>query len=491
MDFWKSIKVLKRRRWTVILVSLAALGALLAAPQTRETPPPVYLSQAKILLTPPTGTVNAYGGSEAQGGVSLSDSWFADQVVLNELISSEELLSRVLTKMQSPMPWWELTEHIKVRHMSADKKVTRLFELAVDSTDPKESQKLARLITDEFVAYVQEISAREFANTRRFIEELVVEAEQRRTEADVSLQDVREKYADSLPDDAIQTEQASLEQVRQQAQREATEIQGQLSSIKSYLDGQTANPPWSILENRDGSLGALEANVANLRLEIEKLRTTYTDENEKVVTAKQQLAKAEELYKNNVDAYVTSLFNDKSSQLQQKLNQNRVATTQLNDIMRSRMTPQDRRAVAKLEREITLWEENHLNLLQQLYQARVVEQSSRRQGAVTVLEKPRPGEIDEKSIRWSAAAKLVIALPFCLALGVGAALLREQLSSSMKLRPRIEEMLEVPVIAVIPSCRDSLVLEWETFKRAPLTPLLKEPLRTNGPSSAESYSRKE
>lgn len=465
MDFWKIIKILKRRRWTAILVTLAALGAFLAAPTTRQVPPPVYVSQAKILLTPPTGTVSAYGGTQAQGGADLADSWFADQIVLNELISSEELLGRVLTKMGSPMPWWELTEHVKVQHLSSDKRVTRLFQLIVDSTDPKEAQKMTRLITEEFVSYVQEISAREFANTRRFVEELVSEAEERRLEADTALQQVREKYADTLSEEAIKSEQQSLETIRQTAQREATDLQGQLSSIKSYLDGQTANPPWSILENRAGSLGSLEANVATLRLEIEKLRTVYTDDNEKVVTAKQQLAKAEELYRNNVNEYVTSLFNDKSSQLQQKLNQNRVATTQLNDILRSRMTPDDRRLVNKLEREITLWEENHLNLLQQLYQARVVEQSSRRQGSVTVLEKPRVGEIDEKSVRLSSALKLAIAIPFCLALGIGAALLKDQLSTSLKLRPRVEEALEVPVIAVIPACKDALVLEWESFKR--------------------------
>lgn len=481
MDFWKSIKVFKRRRWTIILVTLVGLGAFLAIPSTLEAPPPIYVSQAIILLTPPTGTVSAYGGSQAQGGVSLADSWFADQVVLDELISSEELLTRVLTKMQSSMPWWELTEHIRVNHLSSDKKITRLFELIVDSTDPKESQKLARVITEEFQAYVQEISAREFANTRRFIEELVVEAEERRQEADEALQQVREKYAGTLPDDALQMEQQSLEQVRQQAQREATDLQAEIAAIKSYLDGQTPNPPWSILENRDGSLGALEANVANLRFEIEKLRTVYTDDNEKVVTAKQQLAKAEDLYKANLDSYVTSLYNDKSSQLQQKLNQNRLATTQLNEILRSRMTPDDRRIVTKFEREIALWEENHLNLLQQLYQARVVEQSSRRQGSVTVLEKPRVGEIDEGSVGLSSALRLAMAIPLCLAFGIGAAFLREQLAVSLKLRPRVEEVLEIPVIAVIPSCRDPLVLEWETYKRPSIT----SPRDQNGSSSSE------
>lgn len=466
MDFWKSLQVLKNRRWTLIGVAFLSFVAISLAPTTLQEQVPIYVSHAKILLTPPSGTVNAYGGSQAQTGSSVSDSWFADQVVLNELLTSQELLSRVLAKMDTNQQWYELATHIKVEHMSADWRGTKLFQFFVDSPDPKTSQKLARLITEEFVAYVQELSAREFASTRHFIEELVAEAEQRKIEAEEALENVREKYANSFPEEVLQSEQQSVEQIRQQAQRDITDLQAQLNAIRDFRDGRTSVPPWAILENRDGSLGAMEANVSALRLELEKLKTVYTDENEKVAAVSQQLAKAEDLYRQNVAEYVQSLHASKETLLAQKVAQSRSATEQLNTLLQSRMTPEDRRSVTTLERELSLWEENHLNLLQQLYQARVIEQSSRRQGSVNILQQPRIGELDRASLGKSRAFKLAVALPLCLAMGCGAAFLRDHLSTALKLRPRIEEALEVPVIAVIPSCRDSLILEWETFKRA-------------------------
>ena len=41
----------------------------------------------------------------------------------------------------------------------------------------------------------------------------------------------------------------------------------------------------------------------------------------------------------------------------------------------------------------------------------------------------------------------------------------------MRLRPKVEEALEIPVIAVIPSTPSELTVDWERFKR-PLGRLL-------------------
>ena len=169
-----------------------------------------------------------------------------------------------------------------------------------------------------------------------------------------------------------------------------------------------------------------------------------------------------------------SLYTDKSTRLQQAITNSQSLSAQLNDLLRYRMSDDDRRELAKLERQRDLWDENHLSLLQQLYQARVVEQSSRRQGAVTVLEPPRLGDpisIGNLSAAHSKSTTLAMAIPFALILGVGAAFLRDFMTTSMRLRPKVEEALEIPVIAVIPSTPSELTVDWERFKR-PLGRLL-------------------
>lgn len=467
MDIVRALRALRRWKWTFLSVTALAFGLVLVAPAAQDSEPVIYESTAKILLTPPesSGQVSAYGGASAK--VSGSQSWFADATVLRELLSSEELLTRVLASLGSKESWAELRERVVVNPLSGGfgGAGVQLFELKVSSKDPKDSEKTTRLITDEFSQYVQEVSAREFANTRKFIEELVAEAEQRRLAAEDRMMEVRQKYLDQPSDEVLEIEQRGLENQRQELDREVATLQGQLSSVRAYLDGRTSNPPWTVLERTDGSIAALEQAISQNKVELAKLQEIYTDSNDQVVAAKKRLENAQNLYREGVNNYVSSLYNSKESELQQKTSRYQSVAGQLNNLLSNRMTPEDRRMLKKLERETQLWEENHLSLLQQLYQARVVEQSSRRQGAVNVLENPRLGQIPKDKKKTGEMQKLAMALPFCFILGGLAALLREHLSTSMRLRPRIEEALEIPVIAVIPASPSEVTIDWERFKR--------------------------
>jgi capsular polysaccharide biosynthesis protein len=466
LDFHKSLKILGRRKWTVISVAAVTLILVLLAPTNTTDVAATYKSQAKILLTPSSGSVKAYGGT-VSAGADLSQSWFADETILNELLLSEELLTRVADQSEKQITWIDLKSGIEIQPISKDRGGLKMFALQVTDTDPKEAQKLTRLVADEFVNYVQDLSAQEYANTRRFIEELVLEAEQRRLSAEEALMGVREKYLGLPTDEEIATRQSDLESQRQELQRDIGSLQAELASIKTYDGGQSGRAPWAVLKESTGAVGGLEQNVADQKIELAKLQEVYTEDSAVVKAAKARLATAERLYQSALDEYVASLYTDKSSRLQQAISRTQSLSSQLNDLLKSRMTQEDRREVQKLERQRTLWEENHLSLLQQLYQARVVEQSSRRQGSVNILEQPRLGApvLADDSVSAPRAKQLGLAIPFCLIMGIGAAFLREYLTSSMRLRPRVEEALELPVIAVIPSTPSELTVDWERFKR--------------------------
>ena len=470
MDFLRAMKALKRWRFTFLGVSLLTFALVALAPNPEIKQVIQYQSGAKILLTPPSGNVSAgSGGARGAVGVDMTQSWFADPTVLTELLQSEELLGRVSSASEGQEPWNVLKGMITVEPLSQSAYGVKLFKLTVTGTDPKQSQKITRLVTEEFSNYVQELSAREFASTRKFIEELVVEAEQRRMQAEENLGVVREKYLGAPSDTQVQSQQMSIDNQRQQVSQTIPGLQAEAAALKAFLDGQVNTPPWTVVQGRDGSLSALEAKVSEDRLKLQEEREIYTEENEKVQAAKARLAASEQLYRDGMRDQVTSLYNSKVLELQQASAHEQSLSSQLNTLLASQMTPDDRRAVQKLERELNLWEENHLSLLQQLYQARVVEQSSRRQGSVNILEQPMPGSpivsAAASAPTRSKSKKIAMALPFCLLLGAGAALLREYLSTSMKLRPRIEEALELPVIAVIPATPSELTVDWERFKR--------------------------
>ena len=202
-------------------------------------------------------------------------------------------------------------------------------------------------------------------------------------------------------------------------------------------------------------------------MDLAKKREVYTDDSDVVRAAKKRLQTASALYDESLGEYVQSLYTDKSTHLKQLVKKSQSVSSQLNSLLAQRMTQDDRRELAKLERKRNLWEENHLSLLQQLYQARVVEQASRRAGSVNVLEQPRLGTpiASANPVSTPRSKKIALAIPFCLIMGIGAAFLRDHLYSSLRLRPRIEEALEIPVIAVIPSTPSELTVDWERFKR--------------------------
>ena len=159
----------------------------------------------------------------------------------------------------------------------------------------------------------------------------------------------------------------------------------------------------------------------------------------------------------------------------------------MSDLRNKQLTPAEKRQVAKLERQLSMWEDNHLNLVKQLYQARVIEQSSRRQGAITVLESPSAGvEAKDKKTR-TLASRVFLGLPFSVGLATAIILGIEFLGASLRLVPKIENTLNLPVMAVIPPVDPELGELWEAYKREETLPkglpglLLEEPGR-DGPA---------
>lgn len=489
MDIIKVSKILRKHFLMIVGVFALAMVLVALAPTPQvEAPPTMYQSQAKVLLTPPNGGFRGFatGSQELVDMNATAYAWFADPVLLQEIMQSEELLKRVHAESGMKGEWIELRSMIAMEPMSFNGQGIKLFKLTVTSDDPKESQKIARSMIEEFGSYTQELSAKEFASTRKFVEELVVEADQRRLQSEENLAILREKYLGIPSDEALASQQSTLEQQRREYDQKIPSLQAELSSLRAYMDGSVSSPPWEILQQGNSSLKSLESHLSESELKLTQAKEIYTDQSDHVKKAATQVQKAREAYDRGVRDYVSSLSDSKTRELSNLTSNSQVITQQLTSLLAGRMTPEDRRTLQKLERERTLWEENHFALVQQLYNARVTEQSSRRQGSVNTLEQPMAGSPVANPTRTKAAMtrgkRVAVAIPFCLVLALGAAMLREHLSSSMKLRPRIEEALELPVIAVIPASPSNLTVEWERFKR-PLIASAKELVSVGGGSS--------
>ncbi len=215
------------------------------------------------------------------------------------------------------------------------------------------------------------------------------------------------------------------------------------------------------------ALSMLEASMTEKRKAYEEARNLFREDSHALVSLKTAYHRAHALYQQEARLTATAAYENKTAQIQEAKTRHQAVVADLERLSDSLMTPEDRQALADLEREKALWRDNYLGLQKKLYSARVAEQQSRRHGAVTLLEKPTRGYRvwDPKQKRMGRLRTALTAFPVCLVLGIGAAFLREYLNSSGKLRPKVEEALEVPVIAVIPAIHSEFPLAWSKFRR--------------------------
>lgn len=479
MDILRSLRALRDRKGIFFLATLLALFALVFAPSTTVKEAKLYQSSAKILVTPSSsaGSVAASGAN----GVTPNavQAWFADESTLRELVTSEELLNRVIAKLKISQNWMTLRGQITVAPVRNDQtsRATNLYRLAAFAADPETSRKLASTLGDEFTLYVQELSAREYSNTRRFLEELVGEAERKVKASEAIVAKMRkEDVADAGPMSPYAQQSQSLTGQKTQLAVEEGKLRSQVEALQHYTQNANGSaPPWAIVEQKSPNLTALETELGQRRMKLDELNQYFVPGSPMVKDQEDKVAKIQETYNRELQSYIQSLLREKTLALEQTHNSLGTVTGQLDNLLGKQLTPGERLQKATAERQLQMWQENYLSLTKQLYQLRVLEQASRRQGAITILERPQAGTeavSPGKKEPMNPLLRFALGVPFCFLFGAGAALAADYLFASMRLQPRIEEALNLPVIALIPPVPKDLTDRWDRMKKG-------EPVKEN------------
>lgn len=463
MDFYKILHIIRDRKWVFSLCFCLALMTAILIP--RQSKPQTYVSSAKVLLTPPSGADMVTGGRE------MGRWWFADEGTLRELVSSEHLLLKVIARLKLADDWNDLKKNVTLSTMQGasgryyGSGSVSLFDITVEAESSKKSKEISDALIDEFVLYIQELSAQEFANTRRFLEELVTEAREKVEATEGKLLAITSTREASADDKDMSRSESELEAERLKVRDRLATAEAELGAVTDFTSGKSATPPWSIMQQDGSMLRSLEAAVSENRLKLVEVSELYNAENQHVKDQNEKLQKVSKLYEDHVSQAADSLVRDKSSMvgtLRQQLDR---VNAQLSELRKRRLSPSEKRKVAQLERQLNTWDENHLSLVKQLYQARVVEQSSRRQGAISILQRPGLGIVPKDKKLPSLVKSLGFGLPFALVFSTAAVLLLDYLTSSMQLLPRIEQSLGLPILVVVPVISDEMAVNWEALKR--------------------------
>ncbi len=464
MDIRRILLTLRQQIWLLLGLTLATLTLFLMIPQLGKKI--VYVSRAKILLTPQRSSGLTDGGRGMDTG-----NWLADEQTLAELVTSERLLSRICQTCNLRTPWQDLREQVRFEPLSQDyARRVSLFLLSVGDAEPKQAQKLTEAAVQEFVSYVEELSAREFANTRRFLEELVAEAKEKVDDTEEKLLTITSAHSDTADSANTATTLNTLDIEKRKLQEDIAVLSAETDSVRSYMAGQSSVLPTTLSSKSDSSLTQMESSLTAARLKLIELEQLYTAQNIQVTEQRARVQKLQQIFDERAQQYAESVTRERTQALDEKRKALSSVDARMSELRNKQLTPSEKRQVAKLERQLNMWEENHLNLVKQLYQARVVEQSSRRQGAITVVESPGPGLEEKEKRTRTLAAQIALGLPFSLAFAVSIVFVLDFVGASMRLVPKIENTLGLPVMAVIPPVDPELGELWEQYKREETLP---------------------
>lgn len=280
--------ILSQRRWLVIvplvLGSLAALLAILLIP-------PVYRSSAVMLVQSPqlpTEILGETGGDLIERRIARFKEQITSRPDLIALIESRGLyererrskpLSDVIETMREAITLTPTT--IDVPNAKAEQR-TVAFELAFDYRDAAQSQAVAQALMERVLELDSTSSAEQATNTVQFLTDQAKSLENQITAVQTEMSGINSRYGGVLASNGLTMlggNGGSYDVQIASLQRDNSTLISQRELAKSS-------------DVRDPAVVAAEAQLA-------AARATYSDSHPDVILAKQRLAEARELAKND------------------------------------------------------------------------------------------------------------------------------------------------------------------------------------------------
>jgi uncharacterized protein involved in exopolysaccharide biosynthesis len=458
MDVFNSIQLLKRRKWIVLLGTLFGLVFVLAGAKTAVQ---MYASSAKLLINPPRP-------SEFNGLIMGGSDITSNTAVLAEMMLSQDFLDRVVKSAKLQETWLKLRDQLGASEDLGGPR--NVLKISVTSTDPAEAHSICEAVAAEFTHYIPEYLGRERGNNRKFLQGLVDEAQEKldKAEADIVAWQEKHRALDvNAKASSYSDQMAKLQAERLEYAQKVAELEARIRDLDSG-----GSVPWTILDEKNSVLPQLQQALSQEQLKLTKLEQIYQPGNVELEQERVVVTKMRANFDAEVKSQISSLGVERQAQLREATAKLAAVDASIKSMRGTWSLAQDKLEYARLEREIDIWTKNYEQLLGQLYSARIAEQLSRREGALTVLEAASPGMPVGAGIK-SWKRTLPVAFPFCVGFGIILAFVFEYVTTSMRMRPRIEDAMELPIIGVIPKMPQPVVEEWDTLRTRALvtTPL--------------------
>lgn len=362
---------------------------------------------------------------------------------------------------------------------------TDIIQISVQDPVPDRAVRVANAVALVFTNYYQEISHQNAVTNIGFLTEEVAKSESDLDRAENNLRHYKETKGVAALPEGTQAYLSSMTQVQQQrddAAALAAEAQQKLSSVKHQLEHEPKTRTVSVGTTDSPLVQQLEAQVAALKVKLTEAQAKYYDVHPIVKDLQQQLADAQakldaetkkfRMRQNIVENPVYQNLLSQKSQLEADSKGLAAKLHQLDAALgraRGSLSPGEDVKLARLQQEFLDAQTRTSTAKLKLNSAKLGEKDTSDTGAIRLVDRALAAT---GPIGRSRSGFMFLGLILSLAVGVGLALTLEALDNRIRSNVDVEQLLSLPVNALIPSMtgRNAPALPKITYLD-PLSPL--------------------
>jgi len=489
LKFWEFYRIICKRKTLIAALVIATIAIIFVVTAQRQYQYEAVsqIMPSDVVLHRPIISSVLTGGIDGSASRKDREGQLAN---LMSLITSRTVAERTVGTLKLDMSPETLQRKISVdtamnpaAHGGAAN--TDIIEIRVKDGDPNNAVQIANAVAMVFASYYQEISHQNAETNVRALEEEVAKAERDLDLAESALKSYKkEKGMAALPEgtNVVLANITETQHQRDQAAAQLAEAQQRLASINQQLARES---PTKVVEEgtTDSPLvQQLEAQVASLKIKLSEAQAKYYDVHPTVQDLKQSLADAQaklesekkkfRMRQNIVANPIRQSLLAQKSQLESDVKGFSARVSQLDAALeraKGSLAPGEDVKLQRLQQEFLDSQARCSAVKERLNQARLDEKDTSATGAIRLVDKAVAAR---GPIGKSRSSYLVMGLILSLIVGVGLALMLETLDNRIRSNVDVEQLLSLPVNALIPSMtgRNAPALPKITYLD-PLSPL--------------------
>lgn len=468
MEFWRYYRVIRRRRWLIILGTLAAVLAVAFWNYNSE---PLYTGRTTVVES----------NNIQQMGIPLFQSQMMGnstdiQLQLSNLgnIATSQTVLQNAAQTLSDLGMRFTPEQVLSATSVAPVRDTNILAIEVTLPDAKSAKVAADVIAAEFKKVYADLNNASVSQSREFIQ---AQIDSTRT-AMIRAQDAVKRYKEENGIVQIDQQLGAIIQKITQAQTNAAQVGisheaavaraaqalKELQKMKEWENsGKTVarNPIWERLREQLVDLETKKASMLNVgpgqskrgpnhpevvavQAQIDNVKGQLLDPNIKEEYVASSTESKSPIYQNATSNYVNARVEEVATGAQQ------AAAQTVAEAMKAEMSvlPAKEAKVAELTVDLKAATDTYSLMKSKLNEAKIREQQNRNEVALKTIDPAYVRRVDQKH-----SLKLMLALMLAPLMGVGVAFLLHYTDNTVKTAADAEKLLGLPVLTAVPGSR--------------------------------------